>query len=74
MAKDKKMARGMPYAARDGNEKFRGKMSGRMAEVMGHASPVYSIDTNAEAYDMGRVNPMKQGTRGYPEQAWGYQY
>lgn len=73
MAK-KTMPKGMPYAARDGNEKFRGKMSGRMAEVMGHASPVYSIDTNSQDSDMGRVKPMKQGDRGYPEQAYEYQY
>ncbi len=51
-----------------------GKMSGGKAEKMGHASPVYSIDTMSEKSDMGRIKPEKQGNRGYPQQAWEYKY
>ena len=42
--------------------------------IMGHASKVYEINTNSEQYDMGRVKPYKQGTRGYPSQAFDYKY
>jgi hypothetical protein len=56
------------------NDRYRGAMSGRMAEVMGHASPVYSIDTMSEDADMGRMRYMKQGNRGYPAQAFQYEY
>jgi hypothetical protein len=62
-----------PMVDRSGNDRYRGQMSGRMAEVMGHASPVYSCPTS-ECSDCGRMKPMKQGTRGYAEQAWEYQY
>ncbi len=56
------------------NDRYRGTMSGKMAEVMGHASPVYSIDTMSEDSDMGRMRYMKQGNRGYPQQAFQYEY
>lgn len=46
----------------------------RGKNIMGHASKVYGVDTNSEKYDMGRVKPFKQGTRGYPQQAWDYKY
>jgi len=55
-------------------DRYSGAMSGRMAMVMGHASPVYSIDTMSEDADMGRMKYMKQGLRGYPVQAYEYDY
>jgi hypothetical protein len=51
-----------------------GRMSGGMAEVMGHASPVYAVPTMSEQADMGRVRPARVGNRGYPQQAWEYQF
>lgn len=33
------------------------------------ASPVKSVTTDAEKYDMGRLQEKKVGTRGYPSEA-----
>ena len=33
------------------------------------ASPVKSVNTDSEKYDMGRLQVKKCGTRGYPSQA-----
>jgi len=33
------------------------------------ASPVKSIDTMSQKYDMGRMKPYKDGSKGYPAQA-----
>lgn len=54
--------------------RHKGSMSGSKAEVMGHASPVYSVDTMAEQYDLPRVQVDKSGPLGQPMQAWDYKY
>ena len=33
------------------------------------ASPVKSINTNSEQYDLGRVKKYSNGSKGYPSQA-----
>jgi hypothetical protein len=38
------------------------------------ASKVMPINSMNEQYDLGKVKKMKQGSRGYPAQAWGYDY
>jgi len=54
--------------------KPKGAMSGSKSEVMGHASPVYSVNTESEKSDMGRMKYKSQDSRGYPSQAWEYKY
>jgi len=33
------------------------------------ASPVKSIKTNSEKYDVGKIQPYSAGSKGYPSQA-----
>jgi len=35
---------------------------------------VKSIPSNAEKYDMGRVQSYSCGSKGYPSEAWNYKY
>jgi len=35
---------------------------------------VHSISTNSEQYDLNRIKSYKQGSRGYPNEAWNYKY
>jgi len=39
-----------------------------------HASAVKSVSTNSEQYDMGRVQYESVGSKGYPAEAWKYEY
>ena len=38
------------------------------------APEVRNIATNSEQYDLGRVRKLKVGSRGYPAEAWNYDY
>ena len=38
------------------------------------ASGVRSIPTDSEKYDMGRVKYESVGSKGYPAEAWNYEY
>lgn len=38
------------------------------------ASEVKTINTNSEQYDLGRVRKYRCGSRGYPAEAWNYDY
>jgi hypothetical protein len=35
---------------------------------------VRDINTNSEQYDLGRVRKYSNGSRGYPAEAWNYDY
>jgi len=39
-----------------------------------HDGEVKMIQTNAEGYDRKRVKPYSDGSKGYPSQAWNYDY
>jgi hypothetical protein len=39
-----------------------------------HASTVKYISTNSEKYDMGRIQYESIGSKGYPAEAWNYDY
>lgn len=38
------------------------------------ASSVKSISTDSEKYDMGRMQSYSSGSKGYPAEAWNYDY
>lgn len=38
------------------------------------ASGVKYVSTNSEQYDMGRVRYESVGSKGYPAEAWNYEY
>ena len=38
------------------------------------AGNVKSVSTNSEQYDMGRVRYESVGSKGYPAEAWNYEY
>lgn len=38
------------------------------------ASDVKYVSTNSEQYDMGRVKYESVGSKGYPAEAWNYEY
>lgn len=38
------------------------------------APQVRKINTNSEQYDLGRVKKLQCGSRGYPAEAWNYDY
>ena len=33
-----------------------------------------SINTNSEQYDLNRIRPYTDGSKGYPAEAWNYRY
>jgi len=35
---------------------------------------VRKISTNSEQYDLNRIKPYKGGSKGYPSEAWNYQW
>ena len=38
------------------------------------ASEVKQVSTNSEKYDMGRIKEYSCGSKGYPAEAWNYEY
>jgi len=38
------------------------------------ASEVKNVSTNSEQYDMGRIREYSSGSKGYPAEAWNYEY
>jgi hypothetical protein len=60
--------------AKGKNEKYMSKGMKSSGKVMGHDGKVYSINTNSEQYDMGKIRYDSVGTKGYPRQAFDYQY
>lgn len=54
----------------------RGKMGGGVFNLKDNtqASEVKQVSTNSEQYDMGRVRYESVGSKGYPAQAWDYDY
>lgn len=38
------------------------------------ASEVKNVPTNSEQYDMGRIQEYSCGSKGYPAEAWNYEY
>lgn len=35
---------------------------------------VRKINTNSEQYDLNRIRPYSDGSKGYPAEAWNYSY
>lgn len=35
---------------------------------------VRHINTNSEQYDLNRIKPYSDGSKGYPAEAWNYKY
>lgn len=35
---------------------------------------VRSLNTNSEQYDLDRIKPYNNGSKGYPAEAWNYKY
>ena len=35
---------------------------------------VRKINTNSEQYDLNRIRPYSDGSKGYPSEAWNYKY
>lgn len=68
----------MKQSYKDRRDESRGMKDRSMREnvdVMGHASKVYSCDAfAAEKSDLDRVDWLRNGNLGYPEQAWDYRY
>jgi len=56
------------------NERYMSKGMKSSGKVMGHDGSVKSIPTNTEQYDMGKIRWDSVGTKGYPRQAFDYQY
>ena len=52
------------------------KEYGRMEDLKDgtHSSGLRSIPTNSEKYDMDRVKYESVGSKGYPAEAWNYEY
>lgn len=54
----------------------RGKEGGSVFSLKDNtqASEVKKVPTDSEKYDMGRVKPYSSGSKGYPAEAWNYEY
>lgn len=50
------------------------KMKGFEIRDNAQAPEVKSISANSEQYDLGRVRKYQCGSRGYPAEAWNYDY
>jgi len=35
---------------------------------------VKTVNTNSEQYDLDRIKPYSDGSKGYPAEAWNYKY
>lgn len=72
MADDYKKVRGS--GEKDDHYKKMGKGERGMLKDNKQASSVYPIKTDSEKYDMDRVRYHSVGTKGYPSQAFEYDY
>lgn len=59
------------------NEKYKGMIRGKAGmnmDVMMNHGNVYDIDSDAQKFDMGRVQPSKMEYKGYNDKAFDYKY
>lgn len=72
MAADYKKSRGSGMY----EDRYSNMPKGEMMKLKDNtqASSVYGIDTDSEKYDMDRVRYDTVGTKGYPRQAFEYDY
>lgn len=71
MAEDYTKARGT--GRREGNSKMSKKEMSSLKDNK-QDGEVYSIPTDTEKYDLGRMRYHSVGTKGYPKQAFEYDY
>lgn len=66
------MGDSLPHAMREAREGT-DKMTFDLKDNM-HAYEVKKVSSNAEQYDVKRLTPYRDGSRGYPGEAWNYKY
>lgn len=60
-------------------DKSRGDRSGMASKTFNvednrQSGEVRKINTNSEQYDLNRITPYSDGSKGYPAEAWNYKY
>ena len=60
-------------------DKSRGDRSGMASKTFDvpdnvQSGEVRKINTNSEQYDLDRIKPYSDGSKGYPAEAWNYKY
>lgn len=66
-------------AAMSRRDKERGDRSGMAYKTFDvpdnqQSGEVRKINTNSEQYDLDRIKPYSDGSKGYPAEAWNYKY
>jgi len=61
---------------KDGSKPYKATYKGKGMNLKDNtqASGVRKINTNAEQYDIGRINKLKSNSQGYPSEAFNYKY
>lgn len=78
MRRGKESMKAQTYSAR--RDESMGMKESRMDSKMFNvkdnqqAWEVRKINTNSEQYDLDRIKPYSNGSKGYPEEAWNYKY
>ena len=57
-----------------GNDKYAKSMGVKSGKVMKNHGNTSKVDTNAQKYDMGRMQKLGMERKGYPQKAFEYKY
>ncbi len=70
--------KGYDKSQKNGNERYnkmlRGKSGGKSMDYMMNHGNTYAIKTDAQKFDMGRMNPSKMEYKGHADKAFDYKY
>lgn len=66
--------KGMDRSQYSGNNRYMKMMKGNSKKLMQNHGNTYPIDTEAQKFDMGRMQPSKMEYKGHADKAFDYKY